>query len=182
MEAIQTRTLLFSRESKGKMTEILLLVSIALTPFEIASPCQVEPPRTADESFHPEIERPAYPKGAGPVVLIDEAHNNFHTAGGTYKPFAALLERDGYVVKPLNSGLTAESLGACGVLVISDAMPLEDGGSPFTESEIKAVYDWVKSGGALFLITDHFLIVVQPCYHTQSLRSVHAHCDCSVIR
>ena len=55
---------------------------------------KVEPPRTADESFHPEIKAPAFPKGKGPVVLIDEAHNNFHTATGTYKPFAALLKRD----------------------------------------------------------------------------------------
>jgi hypothetical protein len=51
----------------------------------------VEPPRTVDRSFRYDIEEPAYPQGNGPVILIDEAHNNFHTGVGTYRPFAELL-------------------------------------------------------------------------------------------
>src|SRR4029453_2439065 len=56
--------------------------------------------QVADTTFVPKIARPAYERGTGPRVLIDEAHNNFHTMGGNYRPFAKLLEADGYRVAP----------------------------------------------------------------------------------
>ncbi len=59
----------------------------------------IEPPRTVDLKFHYSNSNPAYPRGMGPVVLVDEAHNNFHTSMTTYLPFARLLTEDGYVVK-----------------------------------------------------------------------------------
>ena len=37
---------------------------------------------------------PAYPTGRGPVVMIDEAHHNLHTATGRYRPFVKLVEGD----------------------------------------------------------------------------------------
>lgn len=52
----------------------------------------------ADPDFKPHIPAPAYPAGRGPTVAIDEAHGNFHTATGRYKPFADLLASDGYKV------------------------------------------------------------------------------------
>ncbi len=36
----------------------------------------------ADLSFEPEIARPAWEEGGGPVVLIDEGHANFHPVDG----------------------------------------------------------------------------------------------------
>jgi len=30
---------------------------------------------------------PAFAPGRGPRVMIDEAHDNFHTAGGRFRPF-----------------------------------------------------------------------------------------------
>jgi hypothetical protein len=86
--------------SKGKLT-IFISLFFLLVALGIGQDTEskVEPLRTADPSFQPEINKPAYPHGEGPLVLIDEAHNNFHTAVGTYKPFATLIERDGYVVR-----------------------------------------------------------------------------------
>ncbi len=43
--------------------------------------------QVADPDFDTSVARPAYPPG-GPVVVLDEAHANFHTADGRYKPFA----------------------------------------------------------------------------------------------
>ena len=60
---------------------------------------QIEPPRTADREFKYEIKDPAYPAGQGPVVLVDEAHFNFHTSVGTYFPFSRLLKQDGFVIR-----------------------------------------------------------------------------------
>lgn len=117
----------------------------------------LEPSRTADLSFHPPIKMPAYPKGKGPLVQIDEAHNNFHTAVGTYKPFATLIERDGYVVKRLKDRITPERLHHTKILVISDAQPPPKKRDPPTISkhEIDVLHEWISEGGSLFLITDH---------------------------
>jgi hypothetical protein len=55
--------------------------------------------QVADENFNAKVEHPAYTK-SGPRVLFDEAHNNFHTASGRYKPFADLITNDGYQIVP----------------------------------------------------------------------------------
>lgn len=52
-----------------------------------------------DSTFNPNIQHPEHAFGKGPVVSIDEGHNNFHTKNGRYNPLARLLERDGYIVK-----------------------------------------------------------------------------------
>jgi len=43
-----------------------------------------------------DIQTPAFSPGDGPVVCIDEAHNNFHTIDGNYKAFANLIRSGGY--------------------------------------------------------------------------------------
>ena len=118
---------------------------------------KVEPPRTADLSYNPEITKPAYAYGKGPIVLIDEAHNNFHTSVGTYLPFAKLLERDGYVIKRGQAKISPELLRTCRIFVIADAQPPSRKVDPptFSQDEIGILTGWVKQGGSLFLITDH---------------------------
>jgi hypothetical protein len=94
--------------------------------------------------------------------VIDEAHHNFHTAGGRYKPFAELLRRDGYRVDGLGQPLSADSLNGVEVLVIANALNernVKDWSLPtpsaFTMDETAAVRAWVEKGGSLFLIVDH---------------------------
>jgi hypothetical protein len=124
---------------------------------EIVSAQQV-----ADLKYKPPLPRPAYEAGKGPRVAIDEAHHNFHTAEGRYKPFAELLRRDGYQVDALRQPFSAESLKGVEVLVISNALHkrnVEDWSPPnpsaFTKDEIAALHRWVEKGGSLFLIADH---------------------------
>ena len=118
--------------------------------------------QVADPDFKPEIKKPAYEQGRGPVVCIDEAHFNFHTAGGRYAPFAELLRRDGYVVKASAAKFSKESLKGCRVLIIANALsernqtnwslPIDPS---FTDDEVKAVAEWVGRGNSLFHIVDH---------------------------
>jgi hypothetical protein len=117
----------------------------------------VEPPRSADRTFRPEIAAPAYAESAGPAIMVDEAHNNFHTAVGTYWPFAEFLRRDGYVILRGTSKITPDLLQLCRIYVISDAQPPAKPGDPptFSEDEIRALNEWVEQGGSLFIITDH---------------------------
>lgn len=105
---------------------------------------------------------PAYARGAGPVVLVDEAHANFHTIGGRYGPFRRLLEADGYVVRANRAPFSAESLRGASVLVIANALHPDNAASwrlptpsAFTAAEVAAVHEWVQGGGALVLIADH---------------------------
>lgn len=115
-----------------------------------------------DSAFRPNILSPAYPPDLGPVVMIDEAHHNFHTAGGRYYPFANLLRSDGYQILPLACAFTADSLARGSILVIANALNernVEDWSLPtpsaFSPDEIAAVKNWVKNGGSLLLIADH---------------------------
>lgn len=108
------------------------------------------------------MPRPAYEAGKGPRIAIDEAHHNFHTVDGRYRPFAELLRRDGYRVEGFRTPLSADALVRVDALVIAN--PLHERNtddwslptpSAYTPDEIAALRDWVESGGSLFLIADH---------------------------
>ena len=118
--------------------------------------------QVADTGFHPTVDQPEYPRGSGPLVLIDEAHHNFHTASGRYRAFVELLEGDGYVVQPCDEPFGPEVLAEARILVIANALHESDveqwalpNPSAFTPAEIEAVVAWVEQGGALMLIADH---------------------------
>jgi hypothetical protein len=116
--------------------------------------------QSPDLEFNTSVDNPAYKK-EGPRVMFDEAHHNFHTTEGRYKPFVDLLFNDGYRVVRNRQPFTKTTLSSFKVLVISNALGAEeddDAGadsSAFTDEECQAVQDWVKDGGALLLIADH---------------------------
>ncbi|HTM48569.1 MAG TPA: hypothetical protein VL285_07815, partial [Bryobacteraceae bacterium] len=114
-----------------------------------------------DTAYKPPAREPSY-RQRGPVVLIDEGHYNFHTAGGRFQTFADLLRSDGYTVKPLAGPFTPQSLLPARVLVISNALSKRNENdwslptpSAFTDEEIATVAAWVRGGGRLLLIADH---------------------------
>src|SRR5882762_7852393 len=114
----------------------------------------------ADPDFDARVAKPAYPK-SGPKDLFDEAHNNFHTTSGRYKPFADLITNDGYQVVPNKQKFSADVLQGYRILVISNARGSAQSADAaasnpaFTEAESDAVRDWVRGGGSLLLIADH---------------------------
>ena len=116
----------------------------------------------SDETFVPEVTDPAFERGQGPRVAIDGGHGNYHTVDGRYRGFAELLRRDGFVVEGLVEPFSAESLAAFDVLVIANAISVENteawalpNPEAFEAVEIEAVGEWVEKGGALWLIADH---------------------------
>ncbi len=130
---------------------VLIICVICVTAFAQQAP---------DPEFDASVENPAYKKD-GPRVLFDEVHHNFHTTEGRYKPFVDILMNDGYRVIRNRQPFTKTSLSSFKILVISNALGAEEDDdegadkSAFTDAEIQAVHDWVKSGGALLLIADH---------------------------
>jgi hypothetical protein len=118
--------------------------------------------QVADTSYSPDISKPEYAYGKGPIIAIDEGHNNFHTTDGRYLPFAKLLRTDGYNVNSSVGKFTASQLRKFRILVIANALnkintqnwylPTP---SAFQSDEIESVSHWVMNGGSLFLIADH---------------------------
>ena len=119
--------------------------------------------QVADTAFTPPVPKPAYKAGAGPLILLDEAHENFHTVSGRYMAFAKLVRRDGYRIEGNKEKFSAAALKNARILVIANALnSLNANGnwklptpSAFDSSEIVAVREWVRGGGSLMLISDH---------------------------
>jgi hypothetical protein len=139
------------------MKRIVLGFGIALLMASLAAAQQV-----ADTEFRFQNPSPAYERGAGPQVCIDEAHHNFHTATGRYLPFAELLRGDGYQVRGFSTSFGRDALRECKILVISNAVGAENQTDPsyphlpaFTREEITALFGWIREGGALLLVADH---------------------------
>ncbi|MHB1561491.1 MAG: hypothetical protein ACYC61_28920, partial [Isosphaeraceae bacterium] len=139
----------------------LVAVSMVLAALGFAcAPSVATAQQFADPQFDPKVDRPAF-TDRHPLVLIDEAHNNFHTAEGRYKAFADLVRNDGFEVRPLKEKLSAGALRGCAVLVIANAMGAPAmrnpaaAGPAFQQAECDAVRTWLRGGGSLLLITDH---------------------------
>jgi hypothetical protein len=120
---------------------------------------QATPPAelTVDDSFDPPIAAPAFPKGKGPVVLVDEKHRDVVSLKTYLRPVGRFLGKDGYVIRPSSETFTAKGLAKARVLVIANAQAPE--GSPeqasgFSEEEVRTVEAWVRKGGGLLLIAD----------------------------
>jgi hypothetical protein len=132
---------------------IAIIVLVCLAPVAFAQ-------QQADPEFDTSVENPAYKKD-GPRVMFDEAHHNFHTTDGRYKPFVDLLLNDGYNVIRNRQSFSKTRLSGFKILVIANALGAEEDDdegadkSAFNDDEIAAVADWVKGGGALLLIADH---------------------------
>ena len=120
----------------------------------------LEAQQVADSTYDVSIEHPTYRQGDGPIVAIDEAHGNFHTREGRYRPLARLLENDGYRVRSFATLFSRGALDSVNILIIANAIggPWDAGAygrAGFTEEEAVAVERWVRDGGRLLLIADH---------------------------
>lgn len=135
-----------------------LLLAIGLVGLLSAASAQ----QVSDLDYRPAVPRPAYAMDAGPRIAIDEAHHNYHTAAGRYRPFADLLRRDGYRVQAIKESFTRDTLRTVEILVIAN--PLHERNardwslptpSAYTADEVTALRRWVEDGGSLLLIADH---------------------------
>ena len=118
--------------------------------------------QVSDTLWQPRVAHPAFVTDKGPVVYIDEAHNNFHTMTGRFAPFARLLLADGFRVRRFLGAFEKASLDSIRILVVSNALAKENVKlwarpirSAFSATEIDALQAWIAAGGALLLIADH---------------------------
>ena len=98
-------------------TSVVAITLITLTPSDEQTYAQ----DGVDADYRFNNRNPAYKNGTGPRVCIDEAHFEYHTVNGRFKPFAQLLRDDGYRVKGFRSHFTRDALKDCQILVIANA-------------------------------------------------------------
>ncbi len=97
-------------------------------------------------------------------VMLDEAHHNIMaTASGGYRPLVHLLTDAGFEVRPNTLPFSPERLAATDIAIVANPNGADQrasadtrAASAFRDSEIDAVEEWVKGGGALLLVTDHY--------------------------
>jgi hypothetical protein len=132
-----------------RLTAVLTFMALTICLSNLTFAQQV-----ADPNFLPKAARPTF-TNKHPKVLFDEAHYNFHTAGGRYKPFAQLITADGYQIISSKEKFSQALLQGYDILIIANALGEERGLSAFTDEECDAVLNWVQAGGSLLLIADH---------------------------
>ncbi|MCE7992814.1 MAG: DUF4350 domain-containing protein [Roseivirga sp.] len=132
-----------------------ILVILLLVPLSLWSQ------QVADPDFDYKVT-PGFVEGERPLILIDEAHHNFHTREGRYAPFAKILQDYGFEVRSLTESVSSKELTEVAMLVISNPIHESDMGnwvlpnpSAFSTKEVKVLKKWVRQGGRLFLIADH---------------------------
>jgi len=130
------------------------------------------PAQGADAAFRPGVAAPAFPERPWPRMAIDAGHNNLHTAGGRYAPFARLMERDGFRVQASEGRITPEALRNVKVFVTANALGYKGMAQQlaniaglerivrfdvdaFEAEEIATLAAWVSEGGSAWIVADH---------------------------
>lgn len=101
--------------------------------------------------------------GQGGVVCIDEHHNNRFTLDGRFAMASEIWRKDQFLPRSANFLFSRDSLRACNVLVIANALHQRNTEglgelptpSAFSPEEVDAVREWVEAGGGLLLLADH---------------------------
>ncbi len=108
--------------------------------------------------FKASVENPAFARGDGPTILFDEGHHNHHSLKSSYRPFAQLLANDGFQLETLRGPVTPDALRGARILAIVTAQADTDTNAEpaFTTAEIARITDFVRRGGSLLLVTDHY--------------------------
>jgi hypothetical protein len=96
--------------------------------------------------------------------MLDEAHHNIMaTASGGYRPLVHLLTEAGFGVSPNTLPFNRERLASTDIVIVANpngaaaGAPAETrAASAFADPEIDAVEEWIRGGGGLLLVTDHY--------------------------
>jgi cysteine-rich repeat protein len=168
---VHTANMLDTRDLRAASPRALCVPAVAE---ETASPCRTGgdecglpccrtyPGQHADCSYAPVVASPRYLGCAGPTVLVDRSHVNFHQVTpesprdpGRFWGFAKLLVSDGYVVRdtrvPFAQLLPTTTAK---VLVVANPRSLL-GQEAMSPDDVAALVAWVENGGSLLLSIDH---------------------------
>lgn len=123
---------------------------------------QLSAQQVIDSSFTYNVRNPVYSVNKGPIIYIDEYHNNDMSLNNRMFPLIEVLKKDGYQFKSLNESISELSLENVEILVIIGALHKTNVDnwklptpSAFSEEEIIVLINWINMGGNLLLVADH---------------------------
>jgi len=123
---------------------------------------QLNAQQVIDSSFNYNVRNPAYSLNKGPIIYIDEYHNNDMSLNNKMFPLIEVLKKDGYRIKPLNDSISKLTLDKSKILIIIGALHKTNIGkwklptpSALSENEILELLNWIDEGGSLLLVADH---------------------------
>lgn len=122
---------------------------------------QLHAQQVIDSTFTYEVIQPAYNYNQGPLIAIDEYHNNDMSVGNRMFPLINVLKNDGYRIEAWNKPLTQE-LNGVNTLVIIGALHYSNVNNwklptpeAMSDEEIDQLLNWIQNGGNLLLVADH---------------------------
>jgi len=125
--------------------------------------CTTYAGQVPDCSYSPVVSDPTYAICAGPKILVDTTHANYHqiTPLSNDNPgrdwgFARLLHDVGYDVRDSETSFSDLLPGTdAKILVIANAQECEPTGEAVPAGDVTTLVDWVRNGGSLLLVIDH---------------------------
>ena len=79
-------------------------------------------PMRNDPNFATKIESPSYEAEQGPLIVVDNGHNNFFITTGLIKPLLDLLESDGHRIDFSDGKVDLATLGPADVFLVITPM------------------------------------------------------------
>ncbi|MCK0178693.1 hypothetical protein MWU50_05255 [Flavobacteriaceae bacterium S0862] len=126
------------------------------------SSTQLNAQQVIDSSFIYNVTNPVYSLNKGPIIFIDEYHNNDMSIDNRMFPLIKVLKEDGYQVKKLKEPISKSSINKADILVIISALHKSNVDNwklptpeAFNDLEIRELLQWIKDGGSLLLVADH---------------------------
>lgn len=114
-----------------------------------------------DLDFEVNIKSPKYVGETTALIGVDASHNNLHTVDSGFRPFAKLMQADGYQLQSV-SNITAENLKSLNTFIIANPIHQSNVGNwkrpianAFSSQEIETLKTFVNNGGSLMVIADH---------------------------
>jgi hypothetical protein len=135
----------------------LFLLILLVFPMPVVLSQQI-----VDSTFTINLKTPAYSYNNGPVILVDEYHNNDMSIKNRMNPLIRILRQDGYKIQPNTGPFRLNILKKANTLVVIS--PLHGSNvdnwklptpSAFDPKEIKELIQWIDEGGNLLLVADH---------------------------
>ena len=123
---------------------------------------QLNAQQVIDSSFTFNVRNPAYNLNKGPMIYIDEYHNNDMSLNNRMFPLIEVLKNDGYQIKSFNEPISKLSLDKSKILIIIGALHKTNidnwklpTPSALSKNEIPELLEWIDEGGSLLLVADH---------------------------
>ena len=127
-----------------------------------ASDTEVQFPMRNDPNFATQVEKPSFEAEKGPLVVVDQGHNNFFTTTGLIQPLLDLLNSDGYRIDFSDGTVDLATLDRADIFLVITPMssPYNDFEDDFSDAysgkELTVLESWVREGGSLIVFSEHF--------------------------